>query len=162
MINELSELVKSYESQMEEYVGEIDQKQNLIDDLAASRYRLNNLLGEMEENLKRNNEVKTPVRRSTTDTGSRCENSTLGSPGSESASGKNKGGKILDTQEKINIALVEKERMHSEKLSEMEANLKRHTEEIIRLQEENKQYNTKVAKVKNHEEELKQKITKYQ
>ena len=161
MINELSELVKSYESQMEEYVGEIDQKQTLIDDLAASRCRLNNLLGEMEDNLKRNNEVKTPVRRSTADTGSRCENSTLESPGSEDLQAKHKL-QIMDTQQKISIALDEKERMHSERLSEMEANLKRHTEEIIRLQEENTLYNAKVAKVKDHEEALKQKITKYQ
>jgi len=164
MINELSELVKSYETQMDDYVKDIDDKQNYIDDLAASRCKLNNMIVEMENNLGRNQAMKTPVRRSTADTYSHCEDrSTIESPDhDESTQEKQKEAKRLDTQQQISIALDEKEKLHSEKLALMEANLKHHMDEIVRLEEENKQYNVRVANTKEHEEYLKQKITRYQ
>jgi len=161
MISELSELVKSYETQMDDYVKDIDDKQNYIDDLAASRCKLNNMIADMESNLNRNQAMKTPVRRSTADTYSHCEDrSTLESLDHDEST--QKDAKRLDTQQQITIALDEKEKLHSEKLALMEANLKKHMEEIVRLEEENKQYNVKVTNTKEHEDYLKQKITRYQ
>lgn len=167
MINELSELVKSYETQMDDYVKDIDDKQNYIDDLAASRCKLNNMIVEMENNLNsrnlnqnQNQNIKTPVRRSTADTYSHCEDrSTIESPDHEEMTQEKKR---LDTQQQISLALDEKEKLHSEKLAAMEANLKRHMDEIVRLEEENKQYHVRVASTKDHEDYLKQKITRYQ
>ena len=165
MISELSELVKCYETQMDDHVKEIDERQTYIDDLAASRCRLNNMIVEMETNLRTQNQhqnqnIKTPVRRSTADTYSHCEDrSTIESPDHEEMTQEKKR---LDTQQQINIALGEKEKLHSEKLAAMEDNLKKHMDEIVRLEEENKQYHVRVASTKDHEDYLKQKITRYQ
>ena len=163
MISELSDLVKNYEDQVEDYVGEIGKKQAFIDDLTCSRDKVNQMIVEMEDNLQKNKEHKTPMRRSTTHSGSQGDiGSTLDSPVSRGSKGPKDEVKVINTNQKIEIALSERERMHNQRLAEMEENMKYHTDQIRRLEEENKQYNVKVVRVKEHEEELKQKITRYQ
>lgn len=162
MINELSELVQNYETQMDELVGEIDKKQVFIDDLTSSRDKLNHMIVEMEDNLKRNKDLKTPARRSTAATSNQYDDtSALESP-AESKEVLQDETNLLNTQQKIDIVVSARDAIHKQHVAEMEANLKHHVDEIKRLEEENQQYNVRVSKVKEHEDELKQKITRYQ
>src|SRR5689334_16195831 len=118
MINEFSELIQSYESQMNEYVHEIDQKQAFIEDLTSSRDKLNQMIIEMEQKLKNSKEkdMKTPTRRSTAHTVSHCEISeTIDSPRTDEVKAIKD---ILETDQKLETVRTEKEEMHKQRLLE--------------------------------------------
>lgn len=172
MINEMSDLLKNYEGQVEEYVHEIDKKQNVIDDLTKSRARLDDMIREMEHDLKAKQLLSANKSRSMNVSNNmlspyaqHCTSSYFSdthSPVEQAFRTLKTEEDILNTEQKINKAVTEREKAHKKQLEEMETSIHMHRSEIQKLEKEKDHYSSKLHQFKDHEDKLKQKITKYQ
>jgi len=161
----MNELIKNYEDQMGEYVEEIDKKQCIIDDITRSRDRLDLIIKEMELELKKSkeNQLKIEVDPLASNDGmSYTDYFSIHSPVEQQFKPIKNEKELMNTEQKIEMAISEKEKVHQKQLKELEENLNRQKDEISRLQNENLQYMSRVTMFKEAEGKLKQKITKYQ
>lgn len=133
MMNEMSNLINNYETQMNDYVEEIDKKQEAIEDLTRSRARLDDIITKMEVDLNRGR--ASAESENVLATSNYQPSMMLHSPEQQKLVllDDSTSSEYMNTQKKVENEISKRDLIPRKEITELESHLHLHKSEIMKL-----------------------------